>query len=1495
MTPLEEANTYLISRGVLVQTAAEFRVETVITPNPEQLSSWLGYDGYSLEAAIVFPNLVVNPDTAAISIHNYSVRCFPPPVWTDGKEHKFLSTRGSGYRPYILPPVLDHAFDTNRVIYITEKQTAALLLHQNGLSAIAFDGTWGAAQKREDGQPVKFHPILAEFDWIGRSVYLCFDSDFRSRTNVLWGLIRAYILFSIAGAVVRLVQWNPALKGVEDYVAAKAGLDPAAQRLELDTLTATVSDLSASVAAGKWIIPQYRTLFEREMAAIVPGMAERSQLAECLHEALGTTTSDLKKSWGIAAKPAPEKTQNTPTYPIPEVWPDPVNYSEVMFGVLSDFTNPRFIVITEEQAVVCTIHTMTTYLTEHLDDWLHFLYITAGAKESGKTKLLCLFFELCYWASLRGDPTAPAIYYDLREGPHTMLIDEVDKKEQNREAILDLINYSTTRQTAWVSRVDMDAKRVVYFPTFCPKILAGIGRLRGTTASRCIEIQMLKKAPGGPRIRIKKEDRRKFEERRSQMMRIATGIGPGLSDYDIDTLRLPPGISDREADNWTLLFLTAELIGGPWPGLLHRAFSVLCPPKNPDASDDSDGLEYGEALVRDLARIWVETPAVEFYLSEQLLIKLKTMKDRPWAGMRNGLGLSSEKMAGLLRAFPGVKAHRHRIGQGNRHRGYFLVHLLPVFQSYAADIWNPPPPPNDPPNDPSDGSNPPPEPSTPPGEGIGPAAQKSPEEPSTEENKEKPGFEGFQPVPPVPPSVNQGLKPIGWAGQVEKENAANNPVPLPCPTLNPSESTVKMGVGQMGQGKHPKTGVFLNSIPPSTPAGIFCNATEPERLLYFDTEMFYPWPGSGDFPQPSDKTEKQFAKLQKENKAHPWAVDPRRNAIRFLTLWDNLGTFGPEPLTIDMMENPVLPAGVLHALATCTLVGHNLDFDITILRRYGIHVSNAICDTMLASRLLGLGKEKPRYSGDEILAWCDVEPDELEAESEYDPEYDPNPRIHKFEVTVERYLHIKLAKAVTKLGGSDWGRTDITDAQRAYMADDVKYLAPLWTILETELRTASLWHSWCMRMEFFPHLNQIKMTGNPVATEQVSADLAAVVKEKEEVRQELKKIFSDFRYPIPVSRKKQIKIKTENGKFTRLPGPEDEEFSPSNKNHHWIPALACHGIMVENCKEITLRKIDAPECRLLLKYDKASRLVGHMKGIIESTFPDGRVRAEKWNQLAAVTGRIISSGPNLQQVPRTRRNGFRVEPPKLWLKPDLSQIEVVILAVVTGDQYLINLIRNGEDVYATVAAKLFNLLPKRSEEPGCVSEQLRDATKPIVLGGNYGLTPYGFMRRMRDELGLEFSLDEATTFFETFFEMFPGVAAYHQKCLEDALTRTEVRTAAGLRRWLPSLYEPENDYYWPSRDYRKKVLLNTPIQGGQADLQILAVNKFMPLLDPSVEIVNLVHDESDLIVTQDTLQPTIHIVRKAYQDAFLELYGDILIPKINFSLGQSWGETQKIK
>lgn len=144
---------------------------------------------------------------------------------------------------------------------------------------------------------------------------------------------------------------------------------------------------------------------------------------------------------------------------------------------------------------------------------------------------------------------------------------------------------------------------------------------------------------------------------------------------------------------------------------------------------------------------------------------------------------------------------------------------------------------------------------------------------------------------------------------------------------------------------------------------------------------------------------------------------------------------------------------------------------------------------------------------------------------------------------------------------------------------------------------------------------------------------------------------------------------------------------------------------------------------------------------------------------------------------------------------------------------------------------------------------------------------------------------------EHFAEGFCGVL------VEGALTVESVRTARGTRRYLPALREgsSENSGYWPSRELRKRVLLNTPIQGGGADLQVLAVNKFMGRLPDGVEVINLVHDEVDLILpSKAVLKPTTQVIRRAFQEAFAELYGTELVPQIKFSVGPSWGETKSI-
>jgi DNA polymerase I-like protein with 3'-5' exonuclease and polymerase domains len=339
-----------------------------------------------------------------------------------------------------------------------------------------------------------------------------------------------------------------------------------------------------------------------------------------------------------------------------------------------------------------------------------------------------------------------------------------------------------------------------------------------------------------------------------------------------------------------------------------------------------------------------------------------------------------------------------------------------------------------------------------------------------------------------------------------------------------------------------------------------------------------------------------------------------------------------------------------------------------------------------------------------------------------------------------------MEKAHTKLGGSDWSRTDLSPAHYVYMAENLGYLPALWTVLEQALREAQLEAPFNERMKFFPHLNQIKMTGIPIDISRLNADCQKVTTEKAAVREDLRMMFQDYRHPIPKSRRKTIRIKTENGKFKQVPGRTDEEFSPSNRDHI-LGALTHRGIIVENTQEAILKKSDAPECRLLLKYAAAKKRLEAIEGITRSTFSDARVRAAGWNQLAARTGRITSTEPNLQQVPRDWRTGFRAKPPKFSLKGDLSQIEMVLIAIVTADRNLIELLRSGRDVYVEYGARIFGKKPERGPGDDQITDRLRSVAKVPTLGISYGLTPFGFVRQVQNEFGINYEIHEAQGFF----------------------------------------------------------------------------------------------------------------------------------------------------
>jgi DNA polymerase I-like protein with 3'-5' exonuclease and polymerase domains len=342
-----------------------------------------------------------------------------------------------------------------------------------------------------------------------------------------------------------------------------------------------------------------------------------------------------------------------------------------------------------------------------------------------------------------------------------------------------------------------------------------------------------------------------------------------------------------------------------------------------------------------------------------------------------------------------------------------------------------------------------------------------------------------------------------------------------------------------------------------------------------------------------------------------------------------------------------------------------------------------------------------------------------------------------------------------------------------------------------------------------------------------------------------------------------------------------------------LAALALHGISVPNIKKGTLvHHQDKPECRAYLKFAFLKARLERILGIERSIFSDGRVRCEGWNQLGAVIGRFTSSGPNLQQVPRKWRKAFKAPAGKWFLKIDLEQIEMYIVAVLTGCERLIQFFKEGKDIYVQIAAELFNKKPVRGNGEDEVNDTLRSVAKSLTLGICYGLSVRGFVNKIYDETEIRYREDEGQRFFETFFEMFPEIRAVHDQALIDAETMDAVYTVTGQRRYLPHL---QLGHYNKTLAMRKRRLVNTPIQGGAANPFLRAINKFMPLLLlqlPGVEVINLIHDEVCLLVDRRTARPAKKIVVAAFTEAFRELFGDTLTIKLKGQLAYDWAKKE---
>jgi DNA polymerase I len=265
--------------------------------------------------------------------------------------------------------------------------------------------------------------------------------------------------------------------------------------------------------------------------------------------------------------------------------------------------------------------------------------------------------------------------------------------------------------------------------------------------------------------------------------------------------------------------------------------------------------------------------------------------------------------------------------------------------------------------------------------------------------------------------------------------------------------------------------------------------------------------------------------------------------------------------------------------------------------------------------------------------------------------------------------------------------------------------------------------------------------------------------------------------------------------------------------------------------------LDYPLPKILLEYRGLAKL--------KSTYTDklprmvnpatGRVHTN-YAQAVAVTGRLSSTDPNLQNIPvrtqegRRIREAFIAPPGCVLISADYSQIELRIMAHLSGDENLIQAFAAGQDIHRATAAEIFSL------EPDSVTSEQRRYAKAINFGLIYGMSAFG----LAAQLNIERSAAQA--YMDRYFARYPDVAQYMQRTREEARSNGYVETVFGRRLWLPDIKGSNG----PRRQGAERAAINAPMQGTAADLIKLAMVAVQDWLDReglASRMIMQVHDE----------------------------------------------------
>jgi DNA polymerase I len=317
-----------------------------------------------------------------------------------------------------------------------------------------------------------------------------------------------------------------------------------------------------------------------------------------------------------------------------------------------------------------------------------------------------------------------------------------------------------------------------------------------------------------------------------------------------------------------------------------------------------------------------------------------------------------------------------------------------------------------------------------------------------------------------------------------------------------------------------------------------------------------------------------------------------------------------------------------------------------------------------------------------------------------------------------------------------------------------------------------------------------------------------------------------------------------------------------------------------NVEELERLAEDHEVARLLLQYRTISKL--------KSTYTDalprmvdpqtGRVHTS-YNQAVTNTGRLSSSDPNLQNIPirgeegRGIRRAFIAEPGSLLLSADYSQIELRVLAHLSGDKVLCDAFAAGEDIHLRTAVEVFDILP------GLVTSEMRRQAKVINFGVIYGQGAFSLAK----ELGV--TPKQAKAFIDNYFERHSGARTFLDRCIQEAEFCGFVTTLLGRKLSIPDISSKNGNV----RSFAQRNAVNYPIQGSAADIikaAMIAVTRRMQREKVASRLIMQVHDELVFEVPEGERAVMEELVRSEMEGALT-----LAVPlRVDLNFGLNWSE-----